>query len=239
MRRLMQVLVRSVAAVAMLAALVVVPARGTAAQIEGDCTATLAGQDVETATSPASAIEVDHDEVVRLQGTDPSGAPFTRIELRFPPVPAITVYDEPNDDPADPDWGGEVQISDYAVWGVGLYQISGRTDDCTGTAWVKVTGRSPFTTVAGGLGTAIVVVGAGASVVGLARARATSWRGFFRSVGTGAVLGVGAAVLAQQFGVTPLTGAAVAGWVGAAGSTVGLANLGVSALRGGSAAAAA
>lgn len=239
MRRPLQVLVRSTVAVVALAAAVVAPATAAAAQIEGDCTATLAGRDVETATTPASAIEVGHEDVIRLQGTDPSGAPSTRIELRFPPLPEITVHDEPNDDPTDPVWGGDVQISDYATWGVGLYQLSGGTDDCTGTAWVKVTGRSPFTTVAGGIGAIIAAAGVGASVVGLVRARPGAWPGFFRSLGAGAVLGLGAAVLAQQFGLTPLTGAAVAGWVGASASGVGLANLGVTALRGGSAVVAA
>lgn len=201
------------------------------AQIEGDCTATVAGRDVETATSPSSAIEVAADDVVRVEGVDPNGAPFTVIELRFPPLPAFEVYNEEHD-AADPSWGGEVNVADYAVYGVGLYQVSGGTDDCRGTAWIKVTGRSPFTTVAGGIGTALAAAGAIGAGISIARAQ-PGWRSFFHSASRGALLGVGVAILAQQFALTPLTGVALAGWVGAGLSVSGLANLGVAALRSG------
>ncbi len=202
-----------------------------AAQIDGPCTATIAGEDVESARSPATAIEVDHDEIIQVSGTDATGAPFTRIQLRFEPFASFTVYDEPND-PPDETWGGEVEVADYAIYGVGLYQVRGSTDDCTGTAWVRVTGRSPLTTLAGGIGLALLVLGAVGAGIGIARAR-PGFTSLLRTILAGLPLGLGLAVLAQQFGVTPLTGGAIAGWTGAAASTSGLSHLLVTALRAG------
>ncbi len=206
------------------------------AQISGPCTATLNGHDVSTATSPANAIEVGHDETVTVSGTDSTGAPFTRIKLRFPPLPDVTVHDEPNEGD-DTTWGGSVDVADYATWGVGLYQVSGGTDDCTGRAWIKVTGRSPFTTVAGGTGLGLGAVG----LVGAGRALRRAKPGFgsiLRSMTGAAPLGIGAALLAQQLAFTPLTGTTVAAWTAGAASLSGLANVGITALRGGAAAAA-
>lgn len=204
------------------------------AQISGPCTATVNGQDVATATSPASAIEVGHDDTVTVAGTDSTGAPFTVIKLRFPPLPDVTVHDEPNDDGTD--WGGSVAVSDYATWGVGLYQVSGGTDDCTGRAWIRVTGRSPFTTVAGGVGLALGATG----VVGAGRSLRRAKPGFgslLRSMTGAAPLGIGAALLAQQMAITPLTGATVVAWTAGAASVSGLANVGLNALRAGATAA--
>jgi hypothetical protein len=226
---------RSTLAAAVIAIGVVVgTAAPASAQIEGPCTATLNGEDVATATSPASAIEVAHDATVTVAGTDDTGAPFTRIDLRFPPLPDITVHDEPND--GGTTWGGSVDVADYATWGVGLYQVSGGTDDCDGRAWIRVTGRSPFTTVAGGVGLALAAAG----LVGAGRTLRTKRPGFgtlLRSLVGAAPLGVGAAVLAQQMAITPLTGTTLAGWTAGAASVSGLANLGINALRAGSAAA--
>lgn len=205
------------------------------AQISGPCTATINGEDVSTATSPDTAIEVGYDETVTVAGTDSTGAPFTRIKLRFPPLPDVTVYDEPNE---GNDWGGSVEVSDYATWGVGLYQVSGGTDDCTGRAWIRVTGRSPFTTVAGGVGLALGAAGLIGAGTSLRRAK-PGFGSLLRSV-TGAVpLGVGGALLAQQMAITPLTGTTAAAWTAGAGAVSGLAHVGLNALHAGAAATAA
>jgi hypothetical protein len=222
---------RGLAALALVAGLAVPGAPAPAgAQISGGCTATIAGQDLAAASSPSRAIEVGHEEVVEVRGIDPAGAAYTRISLRFPPLPAFEVYQEDHVPPG-PDWGGEVAIADYARWGVGLYQIEGSTDHCTGTAWIKVTGRSPFTTVAGVAGTLVGLAGLAAVALSLVRVR-PSWASLLRSGGAAVPLGLGAAVLAQQAGITPLTGLALAGWTGAAVTASGLANVGIGALRG-------
>lgn len=208
---------------------------GAPGQISGPCTATVNGQDVSTADTPARAIEVGHDETITVAGSDSTGAPFTKIQLRFPPLPGITVHDEPNEGGGN-DWGGTVDVADYATWGVGLYQVSGGTDDCTGKAWIKVTGRSPFTTVAGGVGLALGLgglVGAGTALRGLK----PGFGSLLRSLTGAAPLGIGAAIVAQQMGVTPLTGTTVLAWTAGAASISGLANVGLNAARAGAAAA--
>ncbi len=206
------------------------------AQVTGPCTATIDGQDVSTATSPRTAIEVKADAVATVTGIDNTTAPFTKIKLRFPPLPAITVYDKTYDNPG-PDWGGTVKVNDYATFGVGLYHVSGNTDDCTGTAWIKVTGRSPFTTVAGGVGLGLGALGLALAAGAAARAR-PSFASLLRSLFAGVPLGLGLAVVAQQMSVTPLTGTTLGAWAGGAASVSGLANLAVGALRSGAAAAA-
>jgi hypothetical protein len=211
------------------AALLGLLAAPAAAAVTGPCTATLNGVDVSQADSPSRAIEVDIDDVIAVRGTDATNAPFTKISLRFPPLPAIGVHDDKND-PPEPTWGGEADVGDYAFVGVGLYQVVGETDDCRGTAWVKVTGRSPFLTIAGGLGTVAALGGLVTVATGAARAR-PSWSSLFRSSLAGVPLGLGAALLTQQLGLLPLTGATAAAWTAAGVSASGLANLGVAALR--------
>lgn len=205
------------------------------AQISGPCTATINGHDVASATSPADAIEVGHDETVTVAGTDSTGAPYTRIKLRFPPLPDVTVHDEANEG-GGTDWGGTVEVADYATWGVGLYQVSGGTDDCRGRAWIRVTGRSPFTTVAGGTGAGLGVIGLAGAGRALRRAK-PGFGSLLRSMTGAAPLGIGAALLAQQMAITPLTGTTLVAWTAGTASVSGLANVGVSALRAGAAAA--
>jgi hypothetical protein len=211
-------------------ALSVVAARPAGAQMTGPCTATVNGVDVNTADTPARAIEVDADAVARVSGTDATGAPFSKVGLRFPPLPTITVHDDKHD-PPDPTWGGDVKVKDYATFGVGLYQVQGQTDDCRGRAWIKVTGRSPFLTAAGGLGALLAAGGLLRLGLRVARAR-PSWSNLFRSGLAGLPVGLGLALLAQQAGALPLTGETVAAWAAGGISAGALANLGVAALRG-------
>jgi hypothetical protein len=203
------------------------------AQVSGPCTATINGQDVATATSPAKAIEVAHDDTIVVSGTDSTGAPYTKIKLRFPPLPDVTVYDEPND--GGETWGGSVDVKDYATWGVGLYQVSGGTDDCTGKAWIKVTGKSPFTTVASGVGLGLGAVGAVGAARGLRRAK-PGFGSLLRTALGVAPLGLGAAIVAQQLAITPLTGVTVVAYTAGTAALGGLANLALGAAKVGAAA---
>jgi hypothetical protein len=113
-------------------------------------------------------------------------------------------------------------------------QVSG---PCTATIAGKdvstattLTGRSPLTTAAGVFGLAVGGLGLAASVGAALRAK-RSFARLLRSILAGVPLGLGLAVLAQQMGAIPLTGATIAAWVGAGAALSGLANLGVAALR--------
>ena len=194
-----------------------------ASAIEGGCTATLDGIDVETAQSPASAIEVDADANAEYAGLDPAGAQFTHLFIDFPPIPGIQVADE---ETPDQTYGGTVKVKDYATYGVGLYKVRGETANCSGFAWVKVTGKSPFTTAAGLAALALIVVGTLSNARALLKARGGGGAGalgpLLRGFGRAAPVGLGAMILAQQAGVLPANGVTLVAWIVLAGSGFGL-----------------
>ena len=57
---------------------------------------------------------------------------------------------------------GDVNVSDYAEWGVGLYEVTASTTgtDCEARAFVNVTGRHPMTTGTGIMALLLLVGGA-------------------------------------------------------------------------------
>lgn len=155
-------------ALAALATLVVVgatvgfgasPAGGTTDQLTGGCTATIDGQDAGSAQSVASAITVEQGRTVVVRGTAPGPITGYQVFLVFGParIPAAsgTVAN------GETSYTTTVNVADYATYGVGLYRAEGETTGtpCTGWAYIKVTGRSPFTTVAGAAATAMLVGG--------------------------------------------------------------------------------
>src|SRR5207302_6556124 len=89
-------------------------------------------------------------------------------------------------------WSGTANVKKYAKYGVGLYKVDGITigpGACTGSAFIKVTGRNPITTVAGAVGTAAAVVGVVGLGIGAAKATPSSGDlidGVMRGVGEGA-----------------------------------------------------
>jgi len=172
-----------------------------AAGIEGPCTATFNGQDVATIDTPGTALEVSVDDSIAVFGTDSTGTATAEVGVEIAGFTAYFV----DADVADDTFSSSVAVSDYAVWGVGIYEVVGRTDDCQGSAFVKVTGRAFFATVIGGTAT-VLALGGLAMVLG-------SWIPAFRSGGGGFGLsifggllgGLGLALLLQQAGITPLS----------------------------------
>lgn len=166
--------------------LAVVVAAGTAtfmsvrtahADIAGDCEATIAGQSVRglSASDPDDAIDVDYNDTIQTTMTSAAGFESHKIKLRFLGAFERTV--EEREDNGDASFVEEVDVSDYAWLGVGLYKVRGEANviggfTCSGAALVNVTGRNPLTTVAGGAAAAVAVVGtAGAAATGLASVR--------------------------------------------------------------------
>ena len=219
-------------ALAMAGALVVVvvSAQPASAQVDPPCTATLNFIDANSAQSPATAIEVDAGSKAVVDGIDPNGAGTTEIAIEFEPFPPFPVVEE---EETDVFWGGTVNVDDYATYGVGLYRVTGSTDNCDGAGWVRVVGKSPFTTVAGIVAAILILTGLLASVPNILRAHSAPGVGpVLRAALRAIPLGLGALILAQQFGVFPITGATIAAWLVAAMATVGLLHLIVAAVRG-------
>ncbi len=143
------------------------------ADVQGPCTATIAGVDVNDADSPGDAVEVNEDSRVEVTMNALQGQRFSShsISLEF-----AGFSREVSSGTDDSDrWSDTVNVDDYATYGVGLYKVKGSailspSGSCSGDAYVKVVGRSPLTTVAGIAAAGVTVVGA----VGLAAAGAAS-----------------------------------------------------------------
>ena len=91
-----------------------------------------------------------------------------------------------------------------APYGVGLYRVHVTSGSCDQTIWVRLTGRSPLATVTGAVGSVAVVAGVALLGFGIARAIRRR-RGIVLGALGGAVGGIGALLLSQQFGWIGIT----------------------------------
>jgi hypothetical protein len=152
-------------------------ALSASADINGPCSATLNGANVNDIDSSGSALEVDHNsnaQAVMTANQQTGGFEYHRVQLEFAGR-RWTVSDQV--DGGDPTWTETVKVSDYATYGVGLYKVIGygrlaRGEECVGIAYVKVTGKNPLSTVAGGSAAAAGAAAAGGlAAAGVANAR--------------------------------------------------------------------
>jgi hypothetical protein len=152
-------LARAVVAVALLAGTVVLLPRPAGAQVTGGCSATIDGQDVNAAQNVRSAIVVDESSTVVVRGVAPGPIDSYKVYLTFAGIriPAA----EGTTSATDNSYTTTVDVATFARYGVGVYRVEGETTGtvCTGWAYVKVTGRFPLTTVAGIVGSLLVLLG--------------------------------------------------------------------------------
>jgi hypothetical protein len=138
----------------------------SAAQITGGCSVTVNGRDAGTAHNASSAIKVGENETVTVVGTAPGPITGYTVSMKFGPIKYTAKTGTVSG--GDTTWTGQVKMSDYAKYGVGLYRVEGASTGtvCTGWVYLKITGRNPLTTVAGATAAVMTVGGA----VGLASA---------------------------------------------------------------------
>jgi hypothetical protein len=199
------------------------------ATLSGPCTAQVNGVDITAGHETAgTAVDVDYRIEVTYGGESTGGdvsAVTVTLELAGIGLRSHEVLT------SGPTWSDSVSIEKYAWAGVGLYLVRGEAVGsggpvCTGTAYICVTGRSPFVTVAG-----LVSVGLGALALvllvrGLFVRGRSSRAGLASRFGLAGVLGgVGVPLLLQQTCTVALTPNLAAASVG--GGLVGLAVLGV------------
>lgn len=192
----MAVAVRVRVLTAVIAALGLLSTTGATAQPAGPCRVLVNGEDARAAATPKRAIRVDASGGLEIVGSGFEGPAPAKVQLDFGPVKR-TVFQQPVESAET--WRTSVNVRDYARFGVGLYHVVATSGQCRLDAWVRVVGRSPFQTVAGIAATLLLVLGLvllGVAVVGGAP--------MFAAL-TGAAAGVGALILAQQFGLVPLT----------------------------------
>jgi hypothetical protein len=170
-----------------------VPAASAA--VEGPCTATFNGVDVDRIDTIASPLELGAEDTLVFQGTDEEGTQQVDVEVKILMVTvdseAVTYGPLEGEFRADLDLGG---MSPYAV---GLFRVRGTTDNCTVEAWLRVSGRIPLATLVG-LAAAGVTVGGATAVIGAIASR----RRFSPLTATlaGIATGIGGAMLGQVFG---------------------------------------
>jgi hypothetical protein len=208
-----------VAALALVAALVGSPS--AAAETDGPCQATIAGESpAGRDTGPrGEPIDVDEDERVRVTMT--SLRPITRLKvdlewagLRLP------VHDDPTE---GTEWERVVELEDYSIYGVGLYKIVGTSEgqgfSCTASALVDVDGV-PWRLPAGIAGLVATVIGTIGILALLVRRRASGVAPFAGAF-FGLLLGAGVGLLLQQLSVVYPT-AIVAGLLLGGGLVLGI-----------------
>jgi hypothetical protein len=198
----------ALACCALLCALGVVFGPPANAQTTGSCVVSIEGRPVGEIAEWPNAVEVDADGTLTLQGRSQVPVSLVNIDLDFA---GFRTRISPQDARASGgEWIAHVNVADHASQGVGLYHVVASTDGCTSEGWIKVVGRSPFTTTAGIIATVVLVLGLVLQVIGLFSAK--RGRGLALSILGGIPTGIGAVVLSQQFGVTPISANWLAAW---------------------------
>jgi hypothetical protein len=216
----------ALAALAVLAVGAITGAPSASASTIGPCTGQIAGQDTSTQLiGPLEdPIVVDRDGLVPVRMS--SERPLTRlqVELEFAGV-RWTVHDRSTQGTR---WASEVPVTDYGVYGMGLWKVVASTEGagftCEATALISVEDDHPLDALAtisglGGLGLALTGLLGTLAIAGrIGKSKAAPFSGLL----LGAIFGVGIGVLLQQFSIVyPTVG--VVGAVVAAGAAFGLA----------------
>ena len=168
------------------------PASGA---VEGGCTITLNGIEVERVDSLNSPLELSVTDTLVFSGTDPTPTETARVELIIGPVTVdsgSTTYR-----PQSAEFSATIDLDEVSAYGVGLFRVRGTTDSCVAEGWIRISGRFPLTTLTG-LTAAGLCLGGITGLLGAVASR----RRWSRLVAAGAGLftGTGGAVLGQEFG---------------------------------------
>jgi zinc ribbon protein len=202
------------------------------ATVEGPCTASIDNVDVTNGHDDSgSAVPLQSGSEVPVAGTAESRVTDLSYTVHVAgggvQVGSVVIAQD------GLSWNGTVDLEKISNATVGLFEVTADVQttgqDCSGTAYVCIEGRSPFTTAAGAGATAFGVGGAILLVLSFTRARGMGLaRSSLQGFAGGATAGLGGAVLLQQFCTLPLTAASAVGVpvvLGGAGA------IGASALR--------
>lgn len=212
----------------LLGLLILLPARPSSAALTGPCTATIAGTNVNGHDTAASAIPLRHDQIVQVGGSVLGGtASEVTYSVRLAGI-EVGQRGGIHVELTGPTWTGSVAVRDYAWLAVGLFEVRGNATTtagpCVGQAYVCVSGKSVFATVAGTGSVGIVLIGVVLALVALGRRRRALGAGLL-GLTAGALSGVGGAVLLQGTCTLPLTGATAVAIPLAVGLIAGMAAL--------------
>ena len=179
------------------------------AQASGPCIVSIEGRPIGELAQWPNALVVDSGRTITLRGRSEVPVSFLKVDLDFAGLRWAVSPQE--FDSVRGGWAARLNVADHASQGVGLYHVVASTEGCTAEGWIKVVGRSPFTTTVGLIATGVVVLGLVLQVIGLIRSRRGN--GLILSIIGGIPTGLGALVLSQQFGVIPVSKAWLSAWV--------------------------
>jgi hypothetical protein len=174
------------------------------------CNASVDGRSTTDYASPHDSLELDVDAPHRITAIAPADATRVRVDVETP-IGKRSVIDQPIRGGAydNPNVRLDENVGPY---GVGLYKVTVRAGSCEETVWVRITGRSPFTTATGIAGTVAVAGGVALLALGVVRAL-RGRRGIVWGTIGGALGGVGALLCSQQFGWIAVTPTELVTWV--------------------------
>ncbi len=200
---------RLLLAVALVVPVVVQGSSGALAQ--AGCAATINGDDISEHGSASDAITVDPGQPIELRLLVPGQVGTVSVQIEAGPVKRTLHPIGDRVPKPGASWAGTADAASASALSVGLHKATVSTSGgCELTAWIKVKGN-PFTTVAGAGATLVLLAGLALQVFGIVRGLQRKG-GFKWALLGGIPTGLGACVLAQQFGATPITPAWVTGW---------------------------
>lgn len=170
------------------------------AGVEGPCTAFINGVEAGRIDTLDSPLELQATDVITFHGTDETGTQSVKVEVILATVSVrsgSTTYG-----PLQQEFSASLDLDEVSPYGVGLFRVRGTTDNCTAEAWVRVSGRFPFTTLIGLTAGALALAGLAAQLMAIASRR--RWSPWVAAI-AGLVTGAGAAGVAQQFGTLQLS----------------------------------
>ena len=124
------------------------PAPAAAASV-GDCELVVDRAALSGASSPDRAIEVAAGSVIDLAAV--SNVPgLATVTIGFGPL-ASRVFEQTLQPFGTNAWAwiGQVDVSQYSTYGVGLYQVKATAGPCEVNGWVRLTGKAPYETPVG------------------------------------------------------------------------------------------
>lgn len=119
--------------------------------LEESCSVTINGRNADLADTPDTAIDVDVADTVVIDALATGPLDTYAVSLGFgaASVPAASGTVLPDDDGDTSRFRGTADVSAYATWGVGLYEVEASTTGtvCVTRAFVHVSGPPPVVTV--------------------------------------------------------------------------------------------
>jgi hypothetical protein len=223
-------LVRLLTALGLLALLLCPASADTAfaqAAGAGGCRFSINNFDVTGFSSSSHALEVDASSPLAVAIVYPRVVGEVTAEVDVGPV--VRSYQvRQTDKTSNADWNGILDLSSQRSRAVGLQRIVFSTSGgCQSVTWVKLTGRSPFTT-AFGVAATILFLGGIAGMVWSIRRAAAGKHGLIPSLIAAVAVGSAFATFAQEFSYYPLSTQWVVLWMALPVSIAAFASFGLS-----------